>query len=72
MPTARLSGRRQRIILEGDVPSPINPPGSCHFMGRCAYRQDECLEGTPPLTEYEPGHFVACRFAGRLTRSRSS
>ncbi len=72
VPTARLSGRRQRIILEGDVPSPINPPGSCRFMGRCAYRQDECLEGTPPLTEYEPGHFVACRFAGRLTRSRSS
>ena len=72
VPTARLSGRRQRIILEGDVPSPINPPGSCRFMGRCAYRQDECLGGTPPLTEYEPGHFVACRFAGRLTRSRSS
>ena len=72
VPTARLSGRRQRIILEGDVPSPINPPSSCRFMGRCAYRQDECLEGTPPLTEYEPGHFVACRFAGRLTRSRSS
>ena len=72
VPTARLSGRRQRIILEGDVPSPINPPSSCRFMGRCAYRQDECLGGTPPLTEYEPGHFVACRFAGRLTRSRSS
>ena len=72
VPTARLSGRRQRIILEGDVPSPINPPSSCRFMGRCAYRQDECRDGTPPLTEYEPGHFVACRFAGRLTRSQSS
>ena len=69
IPLAKLDVNRERIILEGDVPSPIEPPDSCRFMGRCRYRQDVCAKGTPPLTEYAPGHFVACHFAGKLAES---
>ncbi|MDY3868723.1 MAG: oligopeptide/dipeptide ABC transporter ATP-binding protein [Pyramidobacter sp.] len=66
VPVARLSGKRQRIILEGDVPSPVNPPAGCRFAGRCAYRQDICMTQNPALTEIEPNHFVACHFARNL------
>lgn len=66
IPVAKLDVRRDRIILEGDVPSPIEPPDTCRFAGRCRYVQDVCRKGTPPLTEHAPGHFVACHFAGKL------
>ena len=67
VPVARLSGKRQRIILEGDVPSPINPQPGCRFAGRCAHRQAQCMESDPPLTEFRPGHFVACHRTAQLT-----
>lgn len=68
IPLAKLDVDKERIILEGDVPSPIEPPDSCRFMGRCRYRQDSCAQGTPPLVEYTPGsgHFIACPFAGKF------
>ena len=66
IPRTQLDLVRKRIILEGDVPSPIEPPDACRFAGRCRYVQDVCRHGTPPLTEHEPGHFVACHFAGKL------
>jgi oligopeptide transport system ATP-binding protein len=50
----------KRIILEGDVKSPINPPEGCRFSSRCRYCMDICTEVTPELREVEPGHFVAC------------
>ncbi|WP_077368495.1 ABC transporter ATP-binding protein [Anaerosalibacter sp. Marseille-P3206] len=51
---------RKRIILEGDVPSPINPPPGCKFQGRCSYAEDICRKETPELREVKPEHFVAC------------
>ena len=52
--------KRERIILEGDVPSPISPPPGCRFYGRCFARKDECKDVDPELTEISPGRFVAC------------
>ncbi|HAW71954.1 MAG TPA: peptide ABC transporter substrate-binding protein [Firmicutes bacterium] len=52
--------KRDRILLEGDVPSPINPPPGCHFHTRCRYARPECSEAVPEWKEVNPGHFVAC------------
>ena len=56
--------RKGRIILEGDVPSPINPPAGCRFYGRCPVRQDDCRHKHPDLVETSPGHFLACYHPG--------
>ena len=68
VPIASIAPRKQRIILEGDVPSPVNPPQGCRFAGRCMYRQDICTCQTPELKEVAPGHFVACHCVGNLVR----
>jgi oligopeptide transport system ATP-binding protein len=51
---------RQRIVLEGEVPSPLNPPSGCPFHTRCPLREDRCLREAPALREIAPGHTVAC------------
>lgn len=66
IPVPRYGHRREEIILEGDVPSPINPPEGCRFAGRCVYVKERCTRETPELREVEPGHFVGCHFAGQL------
>ena len=53
---------RQRIPLEGEVPSPIDPPSGCKFRPRCAYATDRCAQEPPVLEEATPGHFVACHY----------
>jgi len=60
IPDPDLSKQRERIVLEGDVPSPINPPSGCRFHPRCRYMTDICREVEPPLTDYGNGHLAAC------------
>ena len=56
---------KERILLEGNIPSPIRPPSGCKFHTRCYMACDKCKRVPPPLTEVEPGHFVACHFTER-------
>ena len=58
--------KMERIILEGDVPSPSNPPAGCVFHPRCRYAQDICREQVPPLLDIGPGHVARCHFADEL------
>ena len=52
--------RKNRRVLTGDVPSPINPPPGCHFHTRCPYAEERCRVESPPMREVAPGQFVAC------------
>ena len=60
VPDPEISRKRQRIILEGDVPSPIDPPSGCRFHTRCPYATEQCKCCVPQFKEYEPGHWAAC------------
>jgi oligopeptide/dipeptide ABC transporter ATP-binding protein len=55
--------KRERIILQGDVPLAVNPPSGCRFHTRCPFAVDICKSIEPPLEELRPGHFVACHVA---------
>jgi oligopeptide/dipeptide ABC transporter ATP-binding protein len=52
--------RRERLIVQGDVPSPMTPPPGCHFHTRCPHAQPRCRTEVPPLAEVKPSHWVAC------------
>ena len=62
VPIADRKSRVRRIILSGDVPSPLNPPQGCRFNPRCRYRQSQCTTQEPPLLEVKPERWAACYF----------
>ncbi|TJX68361.1 ATP-binding cassette domain-containing protein [Soehngenia saccharolytica] len=66
IPDPEIQRSRKRIILEGDVPSPIDPGPGCRFADRCFYAIDECKKTTPEFKEVRPEHFVACHRSGEI------
>jgi peptide/nickel transport system ATP-binding protein len=59
--------RSRRILLEGEVADPSNPPAGCHFHPRCSYAVEQCRVETPALSEIAPGHAVSCHRAQELS-----
>lgn len=64
----KIEDSRKRIILEGDVPSPVNTPPGCKFQGRCSKAMDICKRECPKLVEVEKGHYVACHLINKETK----
>jgi oligopeptide transport system ATP-binding protein len=60
VPDPSIEKRRKRILLSGDVPSPLKPPSGCRFHPRCRYLVESCRTEDPALTEARPGHYAAC------------
>jgi oligopeptide transport system ATP-binding protein len=60
VPDPEIEAKRERVILKGDVPSPINPPSGCNFHTRCPYMIEDCKRLEPSLVEIKPQHFAAC------------
>ena len=68
VPDPDIAEKRQRIILEGDIPSPANPPVGCNFNTRCPLAKEHCFKDEPEYREIVPGHWVACYFADQFVK----
>ena len=66
IPDPKLNTQRERLVLEGDVPSPIDPPSGCHFHTRCPWSTEVCVTDDPPLETMETGHLAACHHPRNL------
>ncbi len=64
VPDPQVNRTRKRIVLEGDIPSPMNPPTGCRFHTRCPFATAECSESIPEFKEYDKGHWAACHHIG--------
>jgi oligopeptide transport system ATP-binding protein len=62
IPDPHVEKRKKRIVLTGDIPSPVNPPSGCRFHTRCPVAFERCKVEVPPFNEYAPGHFAACHW----------
>ncbi len=65
-PNPEVAKKRNRIILKGEIPSPVNPPSGCKFRTRCPYAKDICAQQVPEFKDHGNGHYVACHFAGKI------
>ncbi|WP_346706506.1 oligopeptide/dipeptide ABC transporter ATP-binding protein [Merdimonas faecis] len=65
IPDPKVEAAKKRIRMEGEIPSPVNPPEGCRFQSRCKYATEECRTKTPMLRELVEGHFVACHYPER-------
>ncbi|WP_434311073.1 ABC transporter ATP-binding protein [Hominifimenecus sp. rT4P-3] len=68
LPQPSIHNRQERILLKGELSSPINPKPGCRFAKRCIYAKDICFAESPALEEYEPNHMVACHFAHEINK----
>ncbi|MDY4835814.1 MAG: dipeptide ABC transporter ATP-binding protein [Frisingicoccus sp.] len=66
VPDPKIARANKRIVLKGDIPSPLNAPSGCPFHTRCAYATDICSQSMPPFEEIEAGHFIACHRAKEI------
>ena len=66
VPDPKIARANQRIVLSGDIPSPLNAPSGCPFRTRCPYACDKCAESMPDIQEVSAGHFVACHRVGEI------
>ena len=66
VPDPKIARANQRIVLSGDIPSPLNAPSGCPFRSRCPYACDKCAESMPDFQEVSAGHFVACHRVGEI------
>ena len=66
VPDPKIARANQRIVLSGDIPSPLNAPSGCPFRTRCPYATDACAESMPAFKEASSGHFVACHNVDRI------
>ena len=62
IPDPEVEATRERIVLKGDIPSPINPPSGCHFRTRCPAATEKCAKEAPKFVETKPGHWTACHY----------
>lgn len=62
IPIPSLRNRRKRVLMEGEITSPVNMKPGCRFAARCPYAQERCRQEQPALREVSPGHFVSCHF----------
>ncbi len=66
VPLPEVDNQKQRIVLKGEVTSPIDPPECCRFCARCLYAEEKCHKEIPPLTEITKGHMVKCHFVDKI------
>jgi oligopeptide transport system ATP-binding protein len=72
VPDPKIARANQRIMLQGDIPSPLNAPSGCSFRTRCPFASEKCANERPELKEVSSGHFVACHYPGIASGSKGS
>jgi oligopeptide transport system ATP-binding protein len=72
IPDPKANAERTPVVLEGDVPSPVNPPSACRFHTRCPWATEICSQDEPPLAEYSEGQAAACHHPRNVNKGQMS